>query len=148
MLYNILATIASINSFLAVILLLTFYYLKLRYGIQGMTERVNRLAGTRAIALVQIYAYLSVVVWIALALPWIDLITIQKLSQFKDGGMDSYLGWMTSRQASIYFVLMFFNILGAKAALPVAELASLLRRGRVRMMKWGIFFVWKPEEAF
>ncbi len=145
MLYTILATIASINSLLAVALLLSFYYLKLRHGIDGMTEKVNKLAGTRAIILVQIYAYFSMLVWVALALPWIDFITIQKISQYKDGGMESYLGWMNNKQATIYFALMFLNIIGAKAALPVSELANLLRKGRVQMIEWGLFFVWKPE---
>ena len=84
-------------------------------------------------------------VWFVLVLPWADLFTIQYFSHFKDGGLESYFGWMTSREASMYFVLMFVNMLGAKAAMTLAELSGLLRQGRVRLIPHGWMLVWTRE---
>ena len=145
MLFNTFVTLASTYSVLAVILLITYFYMKRAYGIAGSTEKINRLAGTKKVVMFEIYSYASLAVWFALVLPWADLFTFQKFSHFQDGGLQTYFGWMTSHDASIYFVVMFMNILGAKAAMTLAELAGLLRKGRVRMVPHGFFLVWMPE---
>ena len=86
------------------------------------------------------------IIWIALALPWIDLFTFGWFTHIKDGGLESYFGRMTSHDASIYFVVVvLMNIIGAKAAMTLAELAGLLRKGRVRMVTHGPFWVFMPE---
>ena len=140
-----LTALTSTYSLLAIVLLITHFYLKHAYGIAGSTEKINTLAGTKKVVAFEIYSYLSLIAWFALVLPWADLFTVQYFSHFKDGGLETYFGWMTSHEASIYFVVMFMNILGAKAAMTLAELAGLLRKGRVRMVPHGFFFVWMPE---
>lgn len=144
--YYAFASLASLYSMLAAILLVTYFYMKHVYGIQGSTKIINQFAGTKKIVVFELYSYLSLVVWFAFALPWVDLFTFQWFSHFENEGLRTYFGWMTDHEASIYFVVMFFNILGAKAAMTLAELAGLLRKGRVRMVPHGIFFVWMRAE--
>ena len=143
--YYAFVALASLYSMLAVVLLITYFYMKRVYGINGSTEKVNTLAGTKKVVTFEIYSYLSLAVWFALVLPWADLFTFQWFSHFENGGLRSYFGWMTSHNASVYFVVMLMNILGAKAAMTLSELAGLLRKGRVRMVPHGFFFVWMPE---
>ena len=146
LLYTTLTALISAYSLLAVALLVTYFCMKRVYGITGSTEVINRkFAGTRKIVAFEIYSYISLTVWFALVLPWADLFTFQWFSHVEMHGLWTYFGWMTSHEASIYFVVMFFNILGAKAAMTLAELAGLLRKGRVRMAPHGFFFVWMPE---
>ena len=145
MLYQTFATLASLYTVLAVVVLVAHLYLKHVYGVRGSAEVVNKLAGTKKIVVFEIYSYLSLAVWFALVLPWVDLFTFQKFSHFAEGGLQTYFGFMTSKQADMFFVVMFMNILGAKAAMTLAELAGLLRRGRVQCIPHGWFLVWKPE---
>lgn len=145
MLYYTLATLTSFYSVIAVALLVVNFYMKRTYGIDGTTERINRLAGTKKIRAFQIFSYVSMVAWIALALPWIDLTTFGWFSHFENRGLRTYFGWMEHNEASTYFFVMFFNILGAKAALVLAELSGLLRKGRVVMVPRGIIHIWMHE---
>lgn len=144
--YYALATFASLYSALAIILVITYFTMKRVRGIAGSTEIINqKFAGTKKIVAFEIYSYLMLAVWFALALPWVDLFTVQWFSHFQNDGLQTYFGWMTSHDAGVYFVIMFMNFLGAKAAMTLAELAGLLRNGRVRMVPHGMFFVWMPE---
>ncbi|HEU0050785.1 MAG TPA: hypothetical protein VFQ60_01885 [Patescibacteria group bacterium] len=146
--YYALAALATVYSTLAIILLITYYLLKHVYGIMGSTEIINRkFARTRKITAFEVYSYFSLAVWFVLALPWIDLFTVQWSSRFENDGLRSYFGWMTSGEATLYFAVVFFNILGAKASLTLAELAGLLRKGRVQMIPRGLFHVWMPERT-
>ena len=144
--YYAFTSVISIYSVLAVTLLVTYFYMKHACGIAGATEKVNMLAGSKKIVMFEIYSYISLIVWFALALPWVDLFMFQWFSHLENDGLRTYFGWMTDREASIYFVVMFLNILGAKAAMTLAELAAMLRKGRVRMVPHGIFFVWMRAE--
>ena len=144
--YYMFATLATLYSALAVVLLITYFYMKRVHGIAGSTETINqKFAGTKKVVAFEIYSYLSLAVWFALVLPWADLFTFQWFSHFENDGLQTYFGWMTSHDASVYFVVMFMNILGAKAAMTLAELAGMLRKGRVRMVPQGFFFVWMLE---
>lgn len=144
--YYAFASLATLYSALAVILLITYFLMKRVYGILGSTERINTLARTKKVVAFEFYSYLSLVIWFALALPWVDLFTFQWFSHFENDGLRTYFGWMSDHEVSIYFVVMFLNILGAKAAMTLAELAAMLRKGRVRMVPHGIFFVWMRAE--
>lgn len=147
MLFNTLVTFASIYSLLAVLILFVSVYLKKVYGLTGFNQQVNRLAKTKTIVVFEVYSWVSMVIWFALALPWVDLFTANLSSSFKDDGINTYFGWMSSKQAGIYFVLMFMNILGVKAALKFTEITAMLRRGRVHLVRpaWGAL-VWMPLE--
>lgn len=147
MFFAILVTFASIYSLLAVVILITSVYLKKVYGLTGLNQRVNKLAKTKSVAIFEVYSWISIAIWLALALPWIDLFTANLFSSFKDDGINTYFGWMSSKQAEVYFALMFMNILGVKAALKFTEISPMLRRGHVHLVRhvWGAL-VWIPIE--
>lgn len=142
--YYAFATLATLYSTLAVILLLAYFSMKHMYGIAGATERINTLAGTQKVVAFEIYSYLSLAVWFALALPWVDLFTFQWFTHFENHGLRSYFGWMTDHEVSVYFMVTSMNILGVKAAITLAELAGLLCKGPVLMIPRGPFLVWMP----
>ncbi len=143
---TLLIALISGYSLLVAALLIIHWYLRNAHGIVGSTEVINKLAGTRKIVAFEVYSYFSLAVWVVLVLPWVDLLTFQWFSHFKDDGIKTYFGWMTSREGSIYFLAVLLNILGAKGAMTLAELAGLLRKGRVCMVPRGIFWVFMPEQ--
>ena len=145
MLYAAFVAITSLNSVLAIVILIASMWIRHTRGNAGLSAQVNKIARTKKAVVFEIYSYASLAVWFALVLPWADLFTFQKFSHFQDGGLQPCFGGMTSHDASIYFVVMLMNILGAKAAMTLAELAGLLRKGRVRMVPHGFFLVWMPE---
>lgn len=145
MLYYTLATLVSVYSVLAVLLLVVRFHMKRTYGVAGFAEKINSLAGTKTIAAFEMYSYLVLVAWLALALPLADLFAFQWFSHFENRGLRTCFGWMTSHEASNYIATVLLNILGAKAALVLVEISGLLRKGRVRMVPRGIFQVWMPE---
>ncbi len=147
MLFNTLMTLSSTYSMLAIVILISTVYLKKVHGLDGFNRQVNTLAKSKTIVVFEVYSWFSIVVWVTLALPWVDLFTANYMSGFKSGGVTTYFGWMSSKQAGAYFVLMFMNILGVKAAMKLTEIAAMLRRGRVHLVRpaWGAM-VWMPIE--
>lgn len=146
MLFYTLAVLSSAYSVFAICFLITHLYMKRTYGLPAYNEKINKLAKTKTIVVFEIYSYLSCAIWLALVLPWVDLFTFHFVSNFKDDRVITYFGSMTYHQADIAFIVAFFNILGVKAAMNLAEVADILRRGRVRMIQIPRgMMLWKPE---
>ena len=147
MLFNTLMILSSIYSVLAIVILISNIYIKKVYGLSDFNRRVNGLAKSKQIVVFEVYSWCSMFVWFTLALPWIDIFTFNYSSSFKDGGLYTYFGWMSSEQAGMYFILLFINILGVKAALSITQITRMLRRGRVYLVRsaWGAV-TWIPIE--
>lgn len=143
--FNFITAFVSTYSLLAIALVVAFLVLKFMYGVRGVNQIINFLAGSRNTLAIEIFSYSSLAAWFALVLPWMDLLTVQWFTRFQDDGMVSYFGQMKGRDVDIYFVVMFFNILGAKAAMTLAELARMLRKGRVLLIPRGPLWVFMSE---
>ena len=130
---------------LAIVILIASMWIRHTRGNAGLSAQVNKIARTKKAVVFEIYSYLSVLAWLVFALPLLDFMTFSKFVTYQDGGLQSYFGWMTSQQASVYFVLMMMNIIGAKAFMTLAELAGMLRRTRVLLISRGMFLIWEPE---
>lgn len=144
-LLSTLIVVATAYSIFATIVVVISMVLRKLYGNDKMAAILNKHYALKRKTLVyQIVSYAAIAVWLAIALPWIDLRTFQWLAHFEDGDMKTYFGWMSSLAASKYFIFVLFNILGVKAALVLSSLAGMLRKSPVYMEVHGLLFVWKP----
>lgn len=146
MLFYTLAVLSSIYSVFAIVFLIHLLVYKKRFGVEALASKANEFARTKTIVAFEAYSYISLAVWLALVLPWVDLFTVQLTTSFKDGGVVTYFGWMSSKEAGTYFVVVFLNILGVKGGLNLIDIAGMLRRGRVRLLQipHGML-LWRPE---
>jgi|SRR3989344_1032212 len=137
----------SIYSVLAVAILVALLYTKHVYGVRGLNNKVNeKFAGKKFVAVFEVYSYVVLAAWVAIALPWLDLFTFGYSTKFSEHGIITYFGQFEGRQADMYFLGMFLNILAVKAAMNLVDLAHILKRGRVIILQpTKMFMLWKPE---
>lgn len=146
MLYNTLAVYVSAYSVLAILLLVAHFYCKWQMGLRKYNEVINgALAGKKKTILFGIYSYSITIAWLVFALPFLDLVTFRWFTEFQDHGILTYFGSLSDKTANFYFLLIFFNILGVKAALNLGEAALLLHKGRVRLIPTKFGMIWAQE---
>ena len=137
-----------------ILFVLGFWGIKHAYGLEVLVRIINNyFAGRRFMLWVEIFSYICMVAWVALALPWIDLFTtlwwFSRIEDLEGGGLGlkTWFGFMNEHEATTYFCFMFFNILGVKAALQISEMAKLLQRGRIRIIRHGLILAWMSENG-
>jgi hypothetical protein len=137
----------SIYSLLAITFLFVHYFCKWEMGLQRYNNVINLMwANSSGALLIAVYSYSVLAAWLVFSLPWLDLFTFQKFTHFQDhDGIMTYFGLISGKQANTYFLVMFLNILGVKAALNIAEAALLLRGGRVKLIPMRFGMVWLRE---
>jgi hypothetical protein len=135
-LYTLIGFVST-YSVLAVAILVALLYTKHVYGVRGLNNKVNqKFAGKKFVAVFEIYSYVVLVAWVAIALPWLDLFTFGYSTKFSEHGIITYFGQFEGRQADI----------AAKAALNLVDLAHILKQGRVVILQpTKMFMIWKPE---
>lgn len=144
--YHSLAAIISVYSFVAFGFWFVHFFLMRKYGTDGRTEEVNKLASTKKLIAFEIFSYVALAGYIALAFPWIDLFWRQWFTHFTDGILFTYFGRMTVRQGNIYLLVLAVNAVVPYASVTLADMARQLRRGRVKFVHRGHFCAWMPEE--
>ena len=148
MIIDTLSIFVTAYSLFAIVFMIASLYVEFRFGIDKFAKIVNeRYAKKKALIIFEIFSWLVVVVWLVLGLTFVDLTTFQFFTHFEGSGVSTLLGSMDSRKFDVYFLVMFFNILGVKAAWLFAQVAHILRKGYVRLIKRGFFIAVIPEKV-
>jgi len=142
--FTTLAAIVIIYSIAVIVLVMGYHRIKRRRGISGVAETINRnFVGRQApIVAFEIFSFVSIMAWFWLALQGVWSMVHYTIG---DGGFKTYFGWVTSRQAEIYFLIVLFGGASMKAAISLIELAGLIRKGRVSVTVKKGFYVWESE---
>ncbi len=140
MLFLTLSTVISSYSVFAIIMVLSFFFMK-----DKMVLILNKYAGSKKIILFEVYSWGIIMSWLFLTLPLFDLIIFQKFSYLEQIGLNTVFGQMSILEVNLWYGIVFLNILGVKAAFSFSEIASMLRKGRIRVIKRGMFNFFMPE---
>jgi hypothetical protein len=143
MILSILIGYISLFTILAIVYAPVMWFIQRRGDINALEDFVNRRFNDRKlIGIFQIAAYAAVIAWIMVAFPVIDFTTFGFVTTLDDTALHTLLGDVPRKLGDFYILAMFMNILGAKAALKMAELAGVLKTGPVEIRKIGIFLIW------
>ena len=134
----------SIFSLLALVYAPIMLWIEWRGGIHALEDAVNQKFNDRKlVALFQVAGILAVIAWVVCVFNFF----LGDFSRyFEDRVLHTYLGDLPWKYANLYFISMFINVLGAKGAMAMSDLAQLRKQGPIMVRKRGIFLLWSPLE--
>ena len=94
----------------------------------------------------RIYSIACMIVWILLALPWMDqFIGTHWISSLDYTAFKTYLGTFTGKQGDYYFMTVFVSIIGVKGFFLVKRMADVLTNDTLAV---GMTGIWGARKDF